>query len=384
MKKTILFLLLLCALFPLLLLPVTAEGTDPLSVGEEIPEEYPSFLESIPKEVLELLPEELFSQKSQDVEDATRRMSSFSFLLKALFTAVGAELGGCLRLLASVCGLLILSSVFRTLRSSIGGEGIGRAFSFCSSLSILSVLIAKGYESIGRFTSSFSTLNAMTAALLPLLGVLYAMGGNLGTAVSATAGLSVYMTLMEELVGKSILPFCCICLAFALVGALDTGIRVGGLLSTVKKNYTTALAFLMMLLLAMLSAQTVLSAGSDSLAMRSAKFAAGNLIPVVGGSVSELLRTVSTGVGYLRSTLGICSILLLLLTLLPTLVQLLLTRLTWQLCASFADLLGCDGEKKLLDEFASLEGYLLAALTICSSVLVLSLTLLVRCATALG
>ncbi len=383
MKKALLLFLTLFFLFHLFLLPAVARE-EQLITGEELPEEHLPFLESIPEEVLELLPKELFSTRSEDVEEATRRMSSFTFLLKAFLTAVGAELEGCLGLLASICGLLLLSSLFRTVRSSIGGEGIGRAFSFCASLSILGILITKGYESIERVRAYFSTLNVITAALLPLLGVLYAMGGNLGAAVASTSGLSVYMTLMEELVGKSILPFCSVCLAFALVGTLDTGLRVGGLLSTVKKNYTTALAFLMMLLLAMLSAQTVLSAGHDSLAMRSAKFAAGNLIPVVGGSVSELLRTVSAGVGYLRSTLGICSILLLLLTLLPTLVHLLLFRLTWQIGAALADLLGCEAEKKLLEEFASLGGYLLAALAICSSVLVLSLTLLVRCASAIG
>ena len=173
-------------------------------------------------------------------------------------------------------------------------------------------------------------------------------------------------------------------MALALVHAVDANLRTGSLLTTLKKNYTTALSFLMMLLLAMLGAQTTLAARSDTLAMRSAKFAAGTLIPVVGGSVSELLRTVSASVGFLRGTVGICGILLLLLTLLPTLVELLLLRFTWQLAASLADVLGCDGEKKLLEEFASLLGFLVAAVCICSSVFLLSLPLLAHCTVALG
>ena len=105
---------------------------------------------------------------------------------------------------------------------------------------------------------------------------------------------------------------------------------------------------------------------------------------MVGGSVSELLRTVSASVGYLRGTVGICAVLLLLLALLPTLTELLLLRLSWQICASVADLLSCDTEKKLLDEIASLNGYLIAAVSICSSVLFLALSLLIYCASALG
>ena len=354
------------------------------SPGESVPPEYSDFLESIPDEILEHLPRELFSEDSQDIEEATRKMSDFSFLIEALLTALGANLTPCIGTLAIVCGLLLLSALCRAFRNNLQQNGIGRAFAFCSSLVILCTMITQGIRGIKQVTNYFSTLNTLCAALLPLLGVLYAMGGNLSAAAASTTGLSIYMTLLEEIVGKSILPFCSLCLVLSLIGVLNTGIKTGTLLSTVKKNYTTVLAFLMMLLLAMLSAQTVLGARSDSLMMRSAKFAAGNMIPVVGGSISELLRTVSAGVGYLRGSLGICALLLLLFTLLPTLVELFLIRLTWQIAASVAELLGCDDEKKLLDEFASLFGYLLAAVCICSSVLLLSLTLLIRCASAIG
>ena len=118
--------------------------------------------------------------------------------------------------------------------------------------------------------------------------------------------------------------------------------------------------------------------------MKSIKFAAGNWIPVVGGSVGDLFKTVSTSVGYIRGTIGLSGILLLLPTLLPTLVKLFLARAAWQLSASVADLLGCDTEKKLLEEFASLIGYLIAAVSITSSVLLLSFALVTHCVSALG
>jgi stage III sporulation protein AE len=169
-----------------------------------------------------------------------------------------------------------------------------------------------------------------------------------------------------------------------MVNAMDSSVRVGTLLGSIKKNYTTLLSFLMMLLLAMLASQSILGAAKDTLAMRSAKFAAGSMIPVVGGSVAELIKTVSASVGYLRGTVGICGVLLLLLLLFPTLVELLLVRMTWQLGASLADLLGCDGEKKLLEEFASINGYLIAAVAICSSVLFFAFTIFMHCASAIA
>ena len=385
MKRLCLFFVFVALL---LLLPTVtpvasaeSQASDPL---DQMPDEYNSFLESIPEDLRDQLPDGLFSDDPLEVGDAVGEMTDFSSLLQDLLSLVGLKLGDCISILASVCGLLILSAVCNTLKVSFRSETVARAFSLCATLVITLALLTQSYRSLEAVTEYFQNLGIVTTATLPLMSALYAMGGNVSAAVAASSGLSIFMTLLETMVGKTVVPFCGICMAFALVNALDPSIRTGTLLSTIKKNYTTALSFVMMLLLAMLAAQNTLAARSDTLLMRSAKFAVGNMLPVVGGSVSELLRTVSTGVGYLRGTVGICGILLLLYLLLPTLVELLLLRATWQLSASLADLLGCDGQKKLLDEFASLLGYLVTAVCICSSVLLLSLSLLTHCASAIG
>lgn len=386
MKKSILLLGLLFSLMTLLAFPTEATDvkTNEEPVYESVPDEYHALLEQIPPDLLDLFPSTLFSDKSEDIGDAAREMSSFSYLLTSILSLLGLRLGSATALLATVCGILILSAVFRAFQASIRSEQIEKAVSTVSTLAILVTILSQGYLGISTTAAYFTKLNGITSALIPLTGVLYAMGGNVSAAVASSSGLSIYMTLTEQLIGRSILPFCGIIMAFGMMNAIDPAIRLGTLSATVKKNYTTFLAFLMMLLSAMLAAQTVLGNTGDSIAMRSAKFAVGNIIPVVGGSVSELLRTVSAGISYLRSSVGVCALVILLLTVLPTLVELLLVRLVWQIASSLGDLLGCEKEKKLLDEMTSLSGYLITAVAICSSVLFLSLSLLIHSATAYG
>jgi len=374
----LIILLLSC----LLALPLCAEGSD-AEIVQTPPSEFTDLLDALPDKIKELLPDALFSQSTQEIHGAVVGMSDFSYLTQVFLSLLGADLGDCLRRLATVSGILILSALCKTLGASLRSS-VSRVFSLCTTLSMLALLLGEGYTQIARVSEYFSTLSTVTTLSVPLLGALYAMGGNVSTAVASSAGLSVFMSLLEHLIGRTIVPFCGICLAFSLVGTLDPQMRVGTLVSTIKKNYTTCLTFLMMLLLTMISSQTLLASRADSLAAKSAKFAAGNLIPVLGGSVSELLRSVSVGVGYLRGTVGICATLLLLLMLLPPVVELLLLRLTWQLAASLADLLGCDVERRLLEEFASVGGYLIAATCIASSVLFLSFTLLTHCTVAIG
>ncbi len=380
-KKTCACLLFLFSIAALLTFGAGAQGSE---TWEQMPSGYNDWLETLPPELLEHLPSSIFDTDTENVTGAVEEMSNFSYLLQTVMNLIGLRVGECAKLLASLCAILLISAIARTLQSAFRQETVSRAFGFCVTAVMIVALFSHGFSAIKTTVNYFENLNAFTAASIPLMGGLYAMGGNVSSAVSASVGLTLFMTVLEEFVGQTIIPFCGICLALSLVGALDPSLRVGTLLGSIKKNYTTALSFLMMLLLAMLGAQSVLSATKDTLAMRSAKFAAGNIIPVVGGSVAELLRSVSAGVGYLRGTVGVCGVLLLLFLLLPTLIELLLVRVTWQLGASFADLLGCDGEKRLFEEFASINGYLITAVAICSSVLFLSLILLIRCASAIA
>ena len=272
-------------LFPLLLaltiflatIGVSAKETAPAT--DQMPEEFFTLLESVPEDIAELLPEELFSSDRTQVGDAVVQMSDFGYLMQVLLSLIGANLTECLGLLASVCGLLILSSVCGTLRTSFRNEGVGQAFSFCSTLVILLSFFSQSYRCLESVTDYFAKLCGFSSASVPIMGVLYAMGGNVSTAVAASSGLSVFMAVLEQAVGKTVLPFCGICMALALISALNPALRTGTLLSTLKKNYTTALTFLMMLLLAMLAAQTTLAARSDTLAMKSVKFAEAEVIP---------------------------------------------------------------------------------------------------------
>lgn len=365
-----------------LVLPFRAHAENDFT--ETPPDEFSDLLDAIPEEISELFPDGLFSENTAEIADTVREISNFPFLFSALLSLLGQAFRESLGTLCQVIGLLLLSAIFGAIRSSFRSESVGRAFSFASSLAVLAALLAETYGTVNAVVGYFERLNRLTGAVIPLSGALWAIGGNVTAATASSASLSIYLTVLEEAVGNSVIPFCGICLAFGTVGAVNPELRLGSLLASLKKHYTTLLAFLMMLLLSMLGFQTVLSARADSLAMRSAKFAAGNLIPVVGGSVSELLRTVSAGVSYLRGTLGICTLLLILLSLFPMIARIWLSGLCWQLAAGVADLLGCQSEKKLLDETASLCGYLLAAACICSSVLLLAVVLLVHCGSAIG
>ncbi len=381
-KKAVCFLILFFSMLSIFTTSACAEDVEYST--EILPSEYLDLLHALPDTLTDLLPDGLFSTVADEVTVSVMELSDFSYLLRTLLSLIGLRLGDCVRMFAVVLGVLLLVTVLRTWNQTHGAGGIMKAFSLLCDLFVILALVGESYAGMKSVKEYLDALGGFTAASVPLLGALYSMGGNVATAAASASGLSLFLTLLEGVVGATVIPVCAICLAFSLLSSLEPSLRLGGLVGTVKRQYSTLLGFLMMLLMAMLGAQTTLGARSDTLAMKSFKFATGNLIPVVGGSVSELLRTVGAGISYLRGGVGICGVLLLVLLLLPTLVELLLLRMTWQLLSGIAELLGCDSEKRLLDEFASLHGFLIAAVSICSAVPILSFTLLAHCASAAG
>ena len=136
----------------------------------------------------------------------------------------------------------------------------------------------------------------------------------------------------------------------------------------------------MLLLCFVLGVQSTLARSSDGLALRTARFAAGSFLPVVGGSVSETLSTVAGSVQYLRGTVGVGGIAVMLYAFLPMFLSVLLTRFSLSLSAAAAGLLACPREEKFLSEAAGVWGYFLAIISALFVMVVFSLTLMARCA----
>ncbi|MBE6546754.1 MAG: hypothetical protein E7668_04875 [Ruminococcaceae bacterium] len=343
-----------------------------------MPEDFGTLSELLDGEAEALLPEGLDSSDPQIAGAAVERMVSPDYLLGVLSDLTGAGLRDAARLLGQLCGLLILAAIFGTLRRSLGSDTLSAAVRFCTTAAIFAAILHLQSEHLARVALFFDRLCSLMGAMIPIAGTLWAMGGNVTTASAGTATLSVFLTVCQRLCAETILPVCGICTALALCNTLspETGLR--GMGGTVKKLYTFSLGMIMTLLVASLGSQTTLTAAADSTAARAARVVSSNIIPVVGGSVGDTLRTVASGVGYLKSVVGIGGIVFLLLLLLPTLLSLLLTRLAFLLGSGVADLLGCETEGKLLSELGSVWGCMIAVVAMSSVMFILGLTIFVK------
>ncbi len=375
LKRCVFFAFLLC----FFTLSVAAE--EPSLVTDELKKEHAAFLESIPPEVAELLPESFFSADLEAGDAAVREAGGIRAVLRVVGKLTGLAIGENLSLFAKICGLLLLAAVFRALANGKGG-GVGKAYGFCTTLALAVLLLGLQRGKFSQLEAFFDTVRALCASILPMMGTLFAMGGNVRLAVVNHGVLSSFLAVLETLCAGTVLPIAGICLAFALLDAITGRTSLRGVAGVIKRTYTLSISFLMGIFCFVLGSQSALAKAGDTLALRTARFAAGSFLPLVGGSVSETLRTVAGSVTYLRSVAGTGAILVLFFAVLPVFLSVLFTRIAFLLGGAVAGMLSCDAERKLLGELSSVYGYFLAIIAVLFVTLVFSLTLFAQCAAA--
>ncbi len=372
---TVLFLFLSCLSF--LTLPVAAEG-------EELPEGFFEAVGTLPEEVVDRLPEDLLSREGTKAGEAVGQMVQTEYLMETVLELVGIELGGALRLLATLVGLLLISAVFGAVRSSFASDTLSGAFDFCATAAIFSAIVQLLMKQMQGVEQFFERVSSLMGSMIPVMGTLWAMGGNVTTAAAGTGTLYVFLAVTERLCAVSVLPVCGVLTVLSLCQTLSPEVGVRGISGALKRIYTFSLGMVMTLLLASLSFQTTLTAAADSTAARATKMVTSMAIPIVGGSVGETLRTLSSGVQYMKGIVGVGGIVFLFLLVLPVLLSLILSRLAFLLSAGVAELLGCDREGKLLSELSGIWGTMIAVVAMCSVMFILALWLFIRCVVAVG
>jgi len=271
---------------------------------------------------------------------------------------LGVKLQSVAPVLALVLGIVVLSALLSAVAS--GSQGLSRVSESCIRLCSFTAISGMAVGCVESLSKYFDSLFRAVSGFLPLSVALYAMGGNLTTAAESGASLGITLTVCQFFCTKTVIPVFCICLCMSLISVFEQygTVAVGAIGGTIRKWYTTSLAFVMMILTCSLAGSTLLTAKADNMAMRGAKFAVSSFIPVSGGTLSSTLGTLAASVEMLRGSVGVIGIVIIIMMLLPTIIELALLRGVFAIGSFCAATLGCGGEARLLSDLDSLYGYL--------------------------
>jgi stage III sporulation protein AE len=223
-------------------------------------------------------------------------------------------------------------------------------------------------------------MNALIAALCGI----FLLSGNTGVALVGSTWMGMLLTVAEKLCYSLFFPLMQISFGGTLVTSVSPELNLRPILGFLRKICTTLLIIFMTVITLILSFQTQLAAAADSLSMRGIKFAASNMIPMIGGLFSDTLRTVATSLSLVKSTAGLVGLLGLIVSLMVPLTVLFTARYSLSLAGTAAELLDAGKLKPLLEEADKLIGFLISVLLMFGVFYLIMLGVLIHTASALG
>lgn len=352
----------------------------PLSATDSLPDfsrPMSEFYAALPDDIRQSLPEGLLTPDGPDAEKLVQALQPDEWLMWVR-EWLYAGLPGAGQLLGKIVLLCILSTLICRLAESFGRSKMISAVQILTALFVALALLQEEQHMLETVSMCLQRLGVTVDALLAVLGLLFATGGNPAVAASGCGGLMALFAVLENLFAALMIPLLAATLGVAVPASLPIGRRLCGVLAAIKRMVAFLLGFSGVLFSAVFGLQTVLAAGADSVASRTVKFAVGNAVPVIGGVMGDTVRTVGAGLEYLKDTVGILGVLLTLLLVLPPILQILLHRAVLLLGQSVAELLECPAEMKLMREFSTVCGWLLALVCACAAAFIFALVLFVQ------
>ncbi len=376
MVRTVCIFCILAALF-IPSIPIFAEN------NTEIPEEYQDMLDSLPDDIADMLPDEIFSDNFDSIVNGAQELTSWNYIFDALFDVLGLNIKDLIKSVATIGALLVLCSLLGMLKNSVKNSATENTITLVSNSAIVITVLQISQEPLNRAMTLLIEIQEFTNIASPVICSMYAMGGNLSSALVHNYGLIVFLSLLENICIISLEAIVGICIGLTLASSFVGENNLLPLSNAVKKAFTFFVGIMMLIFTTIISTQSLLASKADTLSTKTAKMLATQIIPLVGGTIGETLRTAGASIEYLRSNVGVVLIIILMLTVLPTFISIALYRLGFIVSNAIAGLLGCEREGKILLEVSSIYGYVLAVISISAVSLLLLMTVFAKCSSPL-
>ena len=349
----------------------------------DIPNEYDDMLDSLPNDISDMLPDEIFSDDINSIAQGTKELTSWDYIFNTVFDILGLNIKTIVKSLATIIGILVLCALLNMLKNTMKSAAIERILNLISIAALVLVVLKISYEPLQKAMQLLQEMRVFTNTISPVMCSIYAMGGNVSNALVHNYGLIVFLSILENICIVALESILGVCLGLTIASSFIDESNLLPLNNAIKKAFTFVVGIMMLVFTTVISTQTLLASKADTLTSKTAKMLASQIIPVVGGTIGETLRTAGASIEYLRSNVGVVLIIILLLMILPTFISIALYRLGFIISNAIAGLLGCDREGRMMLEISSIYGYVLAIISICAVALLFLITVFAKCSSPL-
>ncbi len=284
--------------------------------GEEISEGLTSSGEESIASVMPKFSMESLLEKTSTGESIFSVGELFSRILELLL----GEIRKTLKLLIFIPAISVLNTLISGTGAGFRSKGAGDAAFFVSYVVLAGIAATAFLEAVRCGKVAIENIALFMRGLIPVSLASLAAGGAVISATTFEIVLMSVIEITELAVEKFFLPLVMMSAALNVANNISTSVNAEKLVGLLNRTVKWGMGIMMTLFVGVTGLQGIASGSADGLTAKVTKFAASNLIPMVGGILAETVETVMNCSVVIKNAVGVVGIItVVLLSVLPIL-----------------------------------------------------------------
>ncbi len=299
----------------------------------------PLFLFSVPVHALDIPELDGYNTFAKWVEEISTGQLTLSptGVINNILASVGKEIKDFSAMAIGILIMTLLSSTIGTLNIAIGERASQTAAFFAFFVAIASMVLGCFVEAIVYLEKVVYAMTDFMGKFTPVFIVtLFACSKSVSAAAFEPV-LSSAVVVISEIIRHCMVPLITFSGVLSVAGHIGDKRRISGFVKIIKSASKWIMALIITVFTGINTVYGFTSPALDAVAAKTAKFAVGSLVPVVGGFLSDTLDTVTTSAAIMKNAVGVTGIILICIICVTPIIKIGIMQITLKLISAVAE-----------------------------------------------
>ena len=266
------------------------------------------------------------------------------FSIKNLSKAIGSffmkEVKVTLKLMISLIVLAIISSLIKNLQDSFSNMNISN-IAFYACYAVMIMLLTKTFlVSLELAKETIQGLADFMLVLLPVLVVLLTTAGGVVQAATMDPVVIGSVVMIPRIYIDVLIPLILMGLVLVFVNNLSDEHKIDGICKMFKQVIYWIQGIILTVFIGILTIRGISSNAIDAVALKTAKFAIDNFVPIVGKAFSDALTTMAGYSLILKNAVSTVGLIIIIVLVLFPILKMVMMIFTYKMSAALIEPIG--------------------------------------------
>lgn len=282
-----------------------------------------------------------------------------------------------LDILIKIVILAIICAILKNLQNSFLSESVGELAFFVCYIVIVSVLMISFSTAMKMCTDIIDNMVTFMHAIIPLLITLLISAGSITSAGVFQPILIMLVELGATVIKNFFIPLIFLVTVLNIVNNISDKIQLTRLSGLLKQICTWGLGLILTVFIAVVSIQGSMGAVVDGVTSKTAKFAIGTFIPVVGKYLADAADTVVGCTLVIKNASGLIAMIGIIIICLAPLIKILALVVLYRLASAFVEPISDKKITNCLSDMASSLTYILGITAAVAIMFLIAITVVI-------